>query len=67
MIDARSEKWLTIGRLSELLSTLPANNRVMTNAVGNLNIVSAYNKRYLGFIDFLGGDVELMEEVAGEG
>jgi hypothetical protein len=59
MRDEYGVKWLSAGRLIELLATLPADSRVMPNTVGNLLALTADGERKLAFVDFLcSGDIE---------
>lgn len=52
-------KWLTAGRLIELLSELPKDTPVVANLVGNLTILSENCDTFMGFIDFVAdGTVE---------
>lgn len=59
MKDDTGCKWLPAARLSELLATLPPDSRVMTNAVGNLLVLSADDTEMLAYVDFAGnGEIE---------
>jgi len=53
MTDEDGFKWLTVARLTELLAELPQDNRVMTNAVGNLLVLSADGTHSISFVDFV--------------
>jgi len=46
--------------LIALLSELPRDTMVMPNVVGNLQLRSPQG-RYIGFIDFLFGETEMLE------
>jgi hypothetical protein len=60
MDDEYGYKWVSAARLMELLATLPADSRVMPNAVDNLCVLTADGATYLGFIDLLlDGEVNL--------
>jgi hypothetical protein len=51
-------KFLPVMRLIELLATLPADSRVMPNAVGNLLVLKSDGTSPIAYIDFiLGGEV----------
>lgn len=64
VIDSDGHKYLTSGRLVDLLTTLPSNTRVIPNAVGNLLLVDEYGHMAVGYIDFVGeGEMEDMMDV----
>ena len=61
MRDDDGHKWLTTERLIELLITLPAESRVMPNAVGNLLVLDT-NCVSVAYVDLAGdGHVEFMD------
>ena len=64
-MEASGEKWLVVSRLSELLSRLAPDSRIMVNTVGNLLVKSPDGERSVAYIDFLfEGEIESMEESA---
>jgi len=60
MRDEAGVKYLTAEQLIALLSELPRDTMVMPNVVGNLQLRSPQG-RYIGFIDFLFGETEMLE------
>ncbi len=61
MRDKDGAKWLPAARLIELLSTLPADSRVMPNEIGNLLVLTADGESALAYVDLArDGAVELM-------
>lgn len=52
-------KYLTPAKMTEILATLPANSRLITNGVGNLAVFSD-DSEYIGFIDFASETYELV-------
>jgi hypothetical protein len=64
MRDENGTKWLPPARLIEFLGMLPADSRVMTNAVGSLTVLCSNGQRYLAYIDFGGnGEIALVSDV----
>lgn len=63
MRDDNDVKWLPAARLIELLAKLPADCRVMPNAVGNLLVQSPDGEQDIGHIDLgYDGSVEYWED-----
>jgi hypothetical protein len=64
MRDDAGIKWLTAARLIELLTTMPADSRVMPNAVGNMVVLDATGETMIAYVDFSGdGEVNRDDEV----
>ena len=53
-------KMITVGRMKELLATLPDNYYIIPNTVGNL-LVTNENFDPVGYIDFMEESVELFD------
>lgn len=61
MRDEAGTKYLSAGKLIELLSTLPPDARVICNTVGNLLVMDGPGENYLAYIEFArDGTVESM-------
>ena len=54
------ERWMTVERLKAILSEIEDEDLLIPNRVGNLSVVR--NDKYIGFIDFNGGKLDLVEE-----
>lgn len=55
-------KWLSVERLTSLLSNVPGGMQVAVNAVGNLSLRSADKEKYRGYVDFAAEGVVEWEE-----
>lgn len=45
------EKYMTVGKLREILETLPAEYEIEPNQVGNLSVYAGPGK-FIGYVDF---------------
>ena len=54
-------RWMTVGTMRDILSELENEDLLMPNRVGNLSIVRDRTRAVIGFIDFSGEKLDLLE------